>query len=65
MPRYYACSASDKTEDWPVWFVADSQRDGLNVTAELIRALLDESHVGNTLLPKRSALSLAEIANKV
>lgn len=35
--RYYARSASDRTNDWPFWFVADKSRGGLNVTAELIR----------------------------
>ena len=35
MGRYYARSASDRTDDWPFWFVADEQRGGLNVTAEV------------------------------
>ncbi len=36
MGRFYARSASDRTDDWPFWFVADADRDGLNVTNELI-----------------------------
>lgn len=39
MGRYYARSASDKTDDWPFWFVADSQRGGLNVTGKISDAL--------------------------
>jgi hypothetical protein len=26
--RYYARSASDQTDDWPWWFVADKQLGG-------------------------------------
>lgn len=36
--RYYARSASDNTDDWPFWFVADEQRGGLNVTATVAEA---------------------------
>jgi hypothetical protein len=35
MPRFYARSASDKTDDWPFWFVADEMQGGLNVTKRL------------------------------
>lgn len=35
--RYHAKSASDKTDDWPFWFVADSQKGGLNVTNSLLK----------------------------
>ena len=35
MARYYARSASDNTDDWPFWFVADDPGGGINVTAEL------------------------------
>lgn len=36
-PRFYIRSASDRTDDWPFWFVADSYAGGLNVTQELRR----------------------------
>lgn len=35
--RFYIRSASDRTDDWPLWFVADSYASGLNVTQELRR----------------------------
>ncbi len=37
MSRYYARSASDKTDDWPFWYVADIERGHLNVTSTLLR----------------------------
>lgn len=33
--RYFARSASDNTDDWPYWFVADGHKGGLNVTTQL------------------------------
>jgi hypothetical protein len=33
--RFYIRSASDKTDAWPHWFVADSYQGGLNVTQTL------------------------------
>lgn len=41
--RFYARSASDKTDDWPAWFVADRQRNGRNVTADLTKAKTGKS----------------------
>lgn len=61
--RYYARSASDKTDDWPFWFVADARRGGLNVTAELIRKHLSPDHRGGVLMLKHHALDLAQLAN--
>lgn len=53
--RYYARSASDKTDDWPHWFVADGQKGGLNVTCELI---------GVTFTSREMAGKLAVYANE-
>lgn len=36
MGRYFARSASDKTDDWPFWYVADDERAGANVTKQLL-----------------------------
>lgn len=33
--RFYARSASDKTDDWPFWYVADSYQSDLNVTTSI------------------------------
>ena len=80
MTRYYARSASDNTDDWPFWFVADSQRDGLNVTATLLqrftgspfppqarqtpRDLLGLEMASQPFLPPWDAVQLAMRANR-
>jgi hypothetical protein len=61
--RFYARSASDRTDDWPYWFVADSQKGGLNVTAKLIRRHLDPEHKRGVLCFRRGAEYLAILAN--
>ncbi len=63
MERFFARSASDKTDDWDFWFVADRTKGGLNVTAELLRAHVNPDHRGGTLLHKGDAFRLAGIAN--
>lgn len=37
--RYYARSGSDRTDDWPFWFVADREQGGLNVTVRVFPAM--------------------------
>lgn len=64
MKRYYARSASDKTDDWPFWFVADEQRGGLNVTAEIADALGEPCNPGATLTTGWNAVKLAMRANR-
>ena len=61
--RYYARSASDRTDDWPYWFVADSQKGGLNVTAVLLRQHLNVDPKGKTLCQRDTAERLAILAN--
>ena len=64
--RYYACSASDKTDDWPWWFVADKQLGGRNVTSEVATLLnIPRKFPGATLCAKEYAEHLAEEANKL
>ena len=62
-PRYIARSASNRTDDWPFWFVADTQRGGLNVTAELIRQHMNPDHAGAVLCDRSGATVLAILAN--
>jgi hypothetical protein len=62
--RYIARSTSDHTDDWPFWFVADSNRGGLNVTAELIRQHFDPTHQGATLTMRLDAQEIAAKANE-
>ena len=64
MNRYYARSASDKTDDWPFWFVADKNLGGLNVTADLIRKCWDKNHRGGVLLSKTCAMKLEKQSNE-
>lgn len=59
--RYYARSASDRTDNWPYWFVADVERGGLNVTASIVRGLLVP---GATLVDRELAIAIAGIANE-
>lgn len=54
---YIARSASDKTEDWPFWFVAN--QEGLNVTVELVPELRGHQ----PFLPRADAEQIAERAN--
>lgn len=61
MERFFARSASDKTDDWDFWFVADRTKGGLNVTAELLRACVNPAHVGGTLLTRDHAVKLADL----
>ena len=61
--RYYARSASDRTDDWPFWFVADKTRGGLNVTCELIRDHIDPKHTGGVFTLRNAATVLANMAN--
>jgi len=63
MGRYLARSASDKTDNWPIWFVADTQRGGVNVVADLLRAHINPEHRGGVFLDRDGAEVLAEIAN--
>lgn len=61
--RFFARSASDRTDDWLFWFVADRNRGGLNVTADLVRQHINGDHGGQTLTTKECAVRLAGIAN--
>lgn len=65
MIRYYARSASDKTDDWPFWFVADDSQGGLNVTAEVAEATQSLCHrPGAVLREPWDAVKLAMRANR-
>ena len=64
MSRYYARSASDKTDNWPAWYVADSARGGLNVTGNLIRKHINPLHRGGVFLSGWDAVKLAIKSNR-
>ena len=61
MNRYYARSASDKTDDWPFWFIADNNKGGLNVTVEI----LPELRGYLPFVPKGMALFLEKKLNEL
>ena len=61
--RYYARSASDKTDDWAAWFVADRQMGGLNVTADIVRKYINSAHSGGVFCKRDLCKKLAEIAS--
>lgn len=61
--RYFARSASDRTDDWPFWFVADRTRGGLNVTLELFEAIFGDHLVGLPFMSADDARMLAELAS--
>lgn len=58
-PRYYARSASDKTDEWPLWYVADRHQSGLNVT----KTLAPEQVGYLPFVSKDAAQKIAETAN--
>jgi hypothetical protein len=60
LPRYFARPASDRTEDWPFWFVADREKGEINVTAELLPPLRGYL----PFLPADVAVELAAVANE-
>lgn len=63
-PRYYARSASDTTDDWPFWFVADYFQGGLNVVGPLMDQLFPgNDRRGRVFLSRYDAESLAAMAN--
>lgn len=59
LDRYYASSASDRTDDWPFWFVADRNVGGINRTAELMDALGWQRRPGAVLTDRATAEVLA------
>lgn len=64
-PRYYARSASDKTDNWPFWFIADRERGGLNVTSDLMREHYpDLWRPGAVFMRESEAKACAAIFNK-
>jgi hypothetical protein len=63
MDRYKAVSASDKTDDWPFWYVADTFHGYLNVTADVIRQHVSSDHKGGVFTDRINAIALANRAN--
>lgn len=62
--RFFARSASDRTQDWPFWFVADRQKGGVNVTGKVLEKVTGERSHGAVLASRSVALWLADRANE-
>lgn len=62
--RYFARSASDCTDDWPFWLVADRQKSGLNVTVPLGEAIGLPMRGHLPFLYPHHAKALAKVANE-
>lgn len=54
-----ARSASDRTDNWPFWYVAAS-RDSLNITGQIARDLGYNFRPGAVLTSRDDAMLLAE-----
>ncbi|MGQ4812352.1 hypothetical protein ACCZ74_08645 [Agrobacterium vitis] len=63
LPRYFARPASDKNENWPLWFVADRQCGGVNVTGRIAEEMTGISSFGGVFDYKATAETLAAWAN--
>lgn len=63
--RYYARSASDRTNDWPVWIVCDRERGGVNVYGELGRKFEPLWQPGHVTCDREIAERVAELANAI
>lgn len=61
--EFFARSASDKTEEWPFWFVARRSNPSRNIFAELCDALGLARGRGQVLENREDALRLAALAN--
>ncbi|MCA0401327.1 MAG: hypothetical protein LCH38_10985 [Proteobacteria bacterium] len=64
MAEFFARSASDKTDDWPFWFVARRDQPGRNVLVEAIKIAGFEYSGGWTLTCREAAELIAKEANK-
>ncbi len=61
---YFARSASDGTDDWPFWYVAETHNPRLNVLRKAWEAATgEELRAGAVLTDKQSALWIADTAN--
>ena len=62
--RYFARSASDKTDDWRFWFVAKSNDSRRNVTHNACAEINIFTHCGAVFTTKENACWIAEKANE-
>lgn len=60
--KYIAKSASDKSDDWPLWMVWDGQ---LNITIKAIKSITGKDIVGMPFLPRKLCEKLAAELNQL
>jgi len=58
-----ARSASDKTDDWPFWYVTDDKPADSNKALECIEAVIGIRHAGLPFIPRHIAEELAAAIN--
>ena len=64
MMVWRARSASDKTEDWPYWYVTKDVPKDYNDTKEAIEVLTGNIFYGLPFLTKNHAVEIAEKMNE-
>lgn len=62
--EFFARSASDKTENWPIWFVARKDAPSRNVLDKACEVAGIPRRAGAVLADKQTAIWIAEEANK-
>jgi hypothetical protein len=62
---FLAVSASDRTDDWPFWYVTGEGRGLRNITAEVMDACGLYRRPGQTLASREVALAVADFANRL
>lgn len=62
--KWRARSASDKTDDWPFWYVTDDQPTDINKTPDAWKTLTGKDWRGLPFLPKDGALLMVNYLNR-
>lgn len=57
--KVIARSASDRTDEWPYWFVADADHPGINITSRIASALGYDWRLGAVLADRETAEKIA------
>lgn len=65
MERYVARSASDKTDEWPFWFIADRHQGNRNVFAPLMEKAFGVPWTTMPFGPRDFVQKIAALANEM
>jgi hypothetical protein len=64
MPQWRARSASDKTDDWPFWYVTKDTPSEHNDTKEAIEHISGRVFISLPFVSKEAALQIVDIMNE-